>query len=210
MVERNMSAAGMCEAPCRPAGVEGHITRKKDRVGSWDISCLATGHVPTWSASGRRGAEADDARAREVGPSHSSYEADEQYGAIRCGAGGAKDWDQGECAPALPVPGSEPGKRASRRWSAYGRLAVDTRGGSRMRESRTYGSVRGASSNGGPYRDRRPWTKEDVRTLKTLAREKIKTASIARKLKRSVDATRQKASVLGVTLGGGRRRKETS
>jgi hypothetical protein len=56
---------------------------------------------------------------------------------------------------------------------------------------------------------RRPWTKEDVRTLKTLAREKTKTASIARKLKRSVDATRQKASVLGVTLGGGRRRKET-
>jgi len=55
---------------------------------------------------------------------------------------------------------------------------------------------------------RRPWTKEDVRTLKTLAREKTKTASIARKLKRSVDATRQKASVLGVTLGGGRRRKE--
>jgi hypothetical protein len=56
---------------------------------------------------------------------------------------------------------------------------------------------------------RRPWTKEDVRTLKTLAREKTKTAAIARKLKRSVDATRQKASVLGVTLGGGRRRKET-
>ena len=55
---------------------------------------------------------------------------------------------------------------------------------------------------------RRPWTKEDVRTLKTLAHEKTKTASIARKLKRTVDATRQKASVLGVTLGGGRRRKE--
>ena len=29
----------------------------------------------------------------------------------------------------------------------------NTRGGSRMRESRTYGSVRGASSNGRPYRD---------------------------------------------------------
>src|SRR6266568_7116910 len=34
-------------------------------------------------------------------------------------------------------------------------FAVDTRGGSRMRESRTYGSVRGAPSNGRPYRDRR-------------------------------------------------------
>ena len=34
-------------------------------------------------------------------------------------------------------------------------LPSDTRGGSRMRESRTYGSVRGALSNERPYRDRR-------------------------------------------------------
>src|SRR6266849_2179634 len=34
-------------------------------------------------------------------------------------------------------------------------VAVDTRGGNRMRESCTYGSVRGAPSNGRPYRDRR-------------------------------------------------------
>jgi len=33
--------------------------------------------------------------------------------------------------------------------------AVMTRGRSRMRESCMYGSVRGASGNGGPYRDRR-------------------------------------------------------
>jgi hypothetical protein len=52
---------------------------------------------------------------------------------------------------------------------------------------------------------RRPWTKEDVRTLKTLAREKTKTTVIARKLKRSVDATYQRASKLGVTLGVGRK-----
>jgi hypothetical protein len=32
-------------------------------------------------------------------------------------------------------------------------VAVDTRGGNRMRESCTYGSVRGAPSNGRPYRD---------------------------------------------------------
>jgi hypothetical protein len=49
----------------------------------------------------------------------------------------------------------------------------------------------------------RVWTKEDIRTLKTLAREKAKTTVIARKLKRSVDATRHKASALGVSLGGG-------
>jgi hypothetical protein len=53
----------------------------------------------------------------------------------------------------------------------------------------------------------RDWTKEDVRTLKTLAREKTKTTVIARKLKRSVGATYQKARALGVTLGGGRERR---
>jgi hypothetical protein len=47
----------------------------------------------------------------------------------------------------------------------------------------------------------RAWTKEDVRTLKTLAREKKKITAIARTLKRSVGATYQKASQLGVTLG---------
>ena len=53
----------------------------------------------------------------------------------------------------------------------------------------------------------RPWTKEDVRILKTLAREKTKTTVIARKLKRSVGATHQKAMRLGVKLGGGRAKK---
>jgi len=54
----------------------------------------------------------------------------------------------------------------------------------------------------------RLWTKEDVRTLKTLAREKVKTSVIARKLKRSVGATYQQAMRHGVTLGGGRKRGE--
>jgi hypothetical protein len=53
----------------------------------------------------------------------------------------------------------------------------------------------------------RPWAKEDVRTLKSLAREKTKTTVIARKLKRSVAATHQKAMRLGVTLGGGRKNR---
>jgi hypothetical protein len=47
----------------------------------------------------------------------------------------------------------------------------------------------------------RPWTKEDIRMLKTLAREKTKTSVIACKLKRSVGATYQQASRLGVSLG---------
>ena len=53
----------------------------------------------------------------------------------------------------------------------------------------------------------RTWTKEDVRTLKTLAREETKTTVIARKLKRSVGATHQKAMRLGVTLGAGRKKR---
>src|SRR5216684_970510 len=65
------------------------------------------------SASGRRGAVADDARAWEVGRGHSSWEADEQGGAIRCGAGGAKGRGQGECEPAKHGPGTEPGSRVT-------------------------------------------------------------------------------------------------
>ena len=53
----------------------------------------------------------------------------------------------------------------------------------------------------------RPWTKEDVRTLKTLAREKVNTGVIADKLKRTLGATRQQAKRLGVRLGGGRKKR---
>jgi hypothetical protein len=52
----------------------------------------------------------------------------------------------------------------------------------------------------------RPWTKEEARMLKTLAREKTKTV-IARKLKRSVDAMYRLAFKLGVMLGAGPGRK---
>ena len=48
---------------------------------------------------------------------------------------------------------------------------------------------------------RREWTTDDVRTLKSLAREGKKTSAIARTLKRSVGATYQQASKLGVSLG---------
>ena len=51
----------------------------------------------------------------------------------------------------------------------------------------------------------RPWTKEDVRALKTMAREKTKTSVIARKLKRTLTAIRQKATALGVKLAGSQR-----
>jgi hypothetical protein len=56
----------------------------------------------------------------------------------------------------------------------------------------------------------RPWTREDVQALKTMAREKTKTSVIARKLKRTLTATRQKATALGVKLAGSQRRRRTS
>jgi hypothetical protein len=52
-----------------------------------------------------------------------------------------------------------------------------------------------------------PWSKEDVRLLKTLVREKTKTSVVARKLKRTEAATRQKARVLGVKLVGALQRQ---
>jgi hypothetical protein len=53
----------------------------------------------------------------------------------------------------------------------------------------------------------RPWTKDDLHLLKTLVREKTKTSVVARKLKRTEGATRQKASTLGVKLAGASQRK---
>jgi hypothetical protein len=47
---------------------------------------------------------------------------------------------------------------------------------------------------------RREWTKDDVRELKTLARGKTPAAKIAKSLKRTLGATRQKAFSLGVSL----------
>ena len=47
---------------------------------------------------------------------------------------------------------------------------------------------------------RREWTKTDVRELKILAREKTPVRKIARTLKRTEGATRQKAFSLGLSL----------
>ncbi len=47
---------------------------------------------------------------------------------------------------------------------------------------------------------RREWTKTDVQDLKTMAKKKTPAAKIARALKRTVGATRQKAFSLGVSL----------
>jgi hypothetical protein len=46
----------------------------------------------------------------------------------------------------------------------------------------------------------REWTKSDVRELKALARAKTPAGKIARALKRTEGATRQKAFGLGISL----------
>jgi hypothetical protein len=47
---------------------------------------------------------------------------------------------------------------------------------------------------------RRPWTKEDLRTLKTMAKEKRGATKIAKALKRTVGATRAMAVKHRVSL----------
>jgi hypothetical protein len=47
---------------------------------------------------------------------------------------------------------------------------------------------------------RRAWTPEHLRTLKTLAKKKTRAAKIAKTLKRTEGATRQKAFSMGLSL----------
>ena len=47
---------------------------------------------------------------------------------------------------------------------------------------------------------RRAWTSEQVRGLKTMARKKTPAPKIAKKLKRTEGATRQKAFSMGLSL----------
>lgn len=52
-------------------------------------------------------------------------------------------------------------------------VPVITRGGSRMRESRTYGSVRGALSNERPYRDRRLAPRNDKKLFRRCRESRV-------------------------------------
>jgi hypothetical protein len=47
---------------------------------------------------------------------------------------------------------------------------------------------------------RRAWTSSELRELKAMARKKTKASQIAKKLKRSTGATRQKAFSIGLSL----------
>ena len=105
------------------------------------------------SASGRRGAEANDARTREVGPRHSSYEAGEQSegSPLRRRLRGRTQrsrWSEGQGQGEYAQHNTYWTQSPARVTNALERIRPlspsHTRGGSRMRESRTYGSVRGA------------------------------------------------------------------
>src|SRR5260221_401963 len=106
--------------------------------GNREISPLAIG-ASRWSASGRRRAEADDARGREVRPRHSSGEADERGRATGRGAGGAKGGGAaggGGRAKADEAGGGEVSPRhssgeADERGRATGRGAGGAKGGGR-------------------------------------------------------------------------------
>ena len=47
---------------------------------------------------------------------------------------------------------------------------------------------------------RRAWTSSELRELKTMARKKTKASQIAKKLRRTEGATRQKAFSIGLSL----------
>ena len=100
-----VSASARRPGVVRDPGMHGRSLR-----GNREVSRLAVGPCRR-SASGRRGAVAGDARAREVRPRHSSDEADEQGWATSGGAGGAKGGGQGKRGPAKHAPGAGPDKR---------------------------------------------------------------------------------------------------
>src|SRR6202162_4764523 len=82
--------------------------------GNREISGLTVGaRMGRRPASGRRGAEADDARVGEVRPLQSSEEAGEQTRATGSGVGGAKGGGRREHGRAAHVPDTVPGKRVT-------------------------------------------------------------------------------------------------
>ena len=101
---------------------------------------------------------------------HSSWEADEQSGAIRCGAGGAKGGGQGECAAAKHGPDTRVGEPCHKGWSAYGKPQGKGRRRSSPRSSTTSASICSTrrSSNQEDVRAGRRWS--DLDGLRTKPR----------------------------------------
>src|SRR3954453_13454049 len=115
-------------APARAAGRSGVVIapgmHARSGHGNRNFSRPTTGPRAVWSASGRRGAVADDARAGEVRPRQRSGEAGEQRRATVRGVGGAKGGGRGERGSGPHAPGSEPGKRVKGAGPRTARFAV--------------------------------------------------------------------------------------
>jgi len=73
-----------------------------------------------------------------------------------------------------------------------------------MHKKSTKGGKKGSGTDW-PGPRRHAWTISELRELKTLARKKTKASQIARKLKRTERATRQKAFSIGLSLDSRKR-----
>jgi hypothetical protein len=149
--ERNMSSAAM-RGTAHSAGVEEHITR--ERI----VSELGRSRVwPSADGAGGPHREGEEPKPMMHGRG-TSGEAIVAMKPANKAERSVAEWSQGPRPRGMRVSTARTGHRTGHachtRWSAYGDVRRLTRGGSRMRESRTYGSVRGAPSNGRPYRDR--------------------------------------------------------
>src|SRR5258706_14160069 len=97
-------------APRRPGVVLDTGMCGRSLLGNRETPRLTTGHLQDWSASGRRGAVADDERTWGVRLRHSSWKADDKGEATRSEPAGARAEGQGKCGPAKHAPGAEPGR----------------------------------------------------------------------------------------------------
>ena len=114
--------SSLCERPC--AGIEDTLEASIGTGGPQSVFDAAM--APTQESGLRENCTSRLSERAEAGrklhlPRLYSWEADEQSGLDRRGAGGAKGRGQGECEPAKHAPDSEPGKVCHRCWSAYGK-----------------------------------------------------------------------------------------
>ena len=116
------------EPPVDPASSESPGMHARSGHGNREISRPTTGPQAVWSASGRRGAGADDPRTGEVRPRHRSGEAGEQRRATVRGVGGAKGGGRGErgSGPHAGRTRLRTGQACHRGWTAYGMFRRQT------------------------------------------------------------------------------------
>ena len=105
-VEGNMCGTAMRGADALPESK----TASRRKGSRWNLGDLRSGRHAR-SASGRRGAVADDARAGEVGQARSTAEVLEQGRAIGGGEDGGKAPGRGETGSVTHAPGTGPDRR---------------------------------------------------------------------------------------------------